>query len=114
MTLCACPMWIYLLRGEVDCQTELYCMVGADLCTSGLRVNLLFVLVCCSHKDKYPALFKDVCFYSQVASLLEYYHFRVHVRRFIQHLFDECDFAAVSCVLPLTEIRLLHACFFGQ
>ncbi|XP_061180915.1 rapamycin-insensitive companion of mTOR-like [Saccostrea echinata] len=40
-------------------------------------------------KQKFPAVFKDVCFYSEVCHLLSICSFRLNARRFVQELFED-------------------------
>ena len=49
-------------------------------------------------REKFPDTFKDTCLYSQVAEILSLFHFRSHVRRFIEYLFDDGEFFKVSGV----------------
>ncbi|CAG5123187.1 unnamed protein product [Candidula unifasciata] len=44
-----------------------------------------------SLKQRFPACFQDVCFYSEVCHLLSLYSYRLVARRFIQELFDELN-----------------------
>ncbi|XP_069128220.1 rapamycin-insensitive companion of mTOR-like isoform X2 [Argopecten irradians] len=42
-------------------------------------------------KQKFPKVFQDVCFYSEVSHIMTVCSFRLTARRFIQELFDEFD-----------------------
>ncbi|XP_060081851.1 uncharacterized protein LOC132561136 [Ylistrum balloti] len=42
-------------------------------------------------KQKFPKVFQDVCFYSEVSHIMTICSFRLTARRFIQELFDEFD-----------------------
>lgn len=44
-------------------------------------------------QSRWPSVFTDLCFYSEVSHLLGVYSFRLASRRFIQELFLEVDFA---------------------
>ena len=44
-------------------------------------------------QSRWPAVFTDLCFYSEVSHLLGVYSFRLASRRFIQELFLQVDFA---------------------
>ena len=44
---------------------------------------------------KWPGIFTDLCFYSDVSNLLGVYNFRLGSRRFIQELFLEVQFSKV-------------------
>ncbi|XP_076440459.1 rapamycin-insensitive companion of mTOR-like isoform X2 [Babylonia areolata] len=44
-----------------------------------------------SLKQRFPSTFKDLCFFSEICSLMSSLAFRLNARRFIQELFDEID-----------------------
>ncbi|KAL8596171.1 hypothetical protein ACOMHN_021211 [Nucella lapillus] len=44
-----------------------------------------------SLKQRFPSTFKDVCFFSEICSLMSSLAFRLNARRFIQELFDDID-----------------------
>ncbi|BFY99539.1 hypothetical protein BsWGS_02579 [Bradybaena similaris] len=48
-----------------------------------------------SLKQRFPACFQDICFYSEVCHLLSTYSYRLLARRFIQELFDELNISAL-------------------
>jgi len=45
---------------------------------------------------KWPAIFTDLCFYSDVSNLLGVYNFRLASRKFIQELFLEVQFSKMD------------------
>lgn len=47
-------------------------------------------------QKKWPSVFTDLCFYSDVSHLLGVYSFRLASRRFIQELFLEVDFSRMD------------------
>lgn len=42
-------------------------------------------------KQKFPKVFQDICFHSEVSHIMAVCSFRLSARRFIQELFDEFD-----------------------
>lgn len=59
-------------------------------------------------KQKFPAVFNDICFYSEVCHLLSMCSFRLNARRFVQELFEDFKLKKV-CFLTL---NLRNACGF--
>lgn len=49
-------------------------------------------------KGKLPALFEDLCFYSDVCHVLGEYNFRINARKFIQVLFNSLDISQVIII----------------
>ena len=47
---------------------------------------------------KWPAIFTDLCFYSDVSNILGVYNFRLASRKFIQELFLEVQFSKVQAL----------------
>lgn len=45
---------------------------------------------------KWPSIFTDLCFYSDVSNLLGVYNFRLGSRKFIQELFLEVQFSKMD------------------
>ena len=48
---------------------------------------------------KWPEIFSDVCFYSDVCHLLSQFQFRSSCRRFIQELFTELNYTEVTTLI---------------
>ena len=61
----------------------------------------------CRLKQKFPLVFKDVCFYSDVCDIMASCAFRLGARRFIQELFEEFDIKKV-CHSQSLYSRNLH------
>ncbi|XP_065198170.1 rapamycin-insensitive companion of mTOR-like [Sycon ciliatum] len=96
-------------EGRLLVQRDLISCISKLSGAVGSRNNQTQIM---SIKDKYKFICKDLCLYSQVAGLLEYYHFRIHVRRFVQHLFDEADFSSIfrSSARPgLSELLMVES-----
>ena len=54
------------------------------------------LVVIFSLKQKFQKTFEDVCLYSEISYLLSTYNYRLKARRFIQELFQDIKFQAVS------------------
>jgi hypothetical protein len=53
-------------------------------------------LFCVRLKQQYPAVFQDVCLYSEVSHRMGSATYRLSARRFLQELFLDLQFDAVS------------------
>ncbi|KAK3090902.1 hypothetical protein FSP39_015586 [Pinctada imbricata] len=76
------------VHGKVLIRKELRNMVinlSSSVGVKGSEQGLL------SLKQKFPLVFKDVCFYSEVCEIMSSCSFRLTARRFIQELFEEFD-----------------------
>jgi hypothetical protein len=67
------------------------------------RINSFHTLVFCTVflffirlKQQYPAVFQDVCLYSEVSHRMGSATYRLSARRFLQELFLDLQFDAVS------------------
>ena len=66
-------------------------MLGLSYIAHARRIGVVFSL-----KQKFQKTFEDVCLYSEISYLLSTYNYRLKSRRFIQELFQDIKFQAVS------------------
>ena len=59
------------------------------------EIRYLRTIYTFSLKQKFPKAFQDLCFFSEVSSLLGSCSFRLKARRFIQELFEDMDTSKV-------------------
>jgi rapamycin-insensitive companion of mTOR len=63
-------------------------------------------------KQQYPLVFQDVCLYSEVSHRMGSATYRLSARRFLQELFLDLQFDAVSTVFKQGDIFSFLKCVF--